>query len=106
ALHGRLDRLAQGLDELRLALNGDPVRGSLSQSTSPSISGRAGRAASSWGTRQTPTGTMQDNLRMSETDFGALQENLTTFLDEQMAAVEQALADAGAPWTPGRRVGR
>ena len=106
ALHGRLDQLAQRLDDLRLALNGDPVRSSLSQSTSPSISGRAGRAASSWGTRQTPTGTMQNNLRMAETDFGTFQDSLVTFLDEQMTAVEQALADAGAPWTPGRRVGR
>jgi photosystem II stability/assembly factor-like uncharacterized protein len=106
ALYGRLDGLTQQIDDFRYELNGDPVRGSLNQSNAPSISGRAGRAASSWGTRQTPTGTMQENLRIAEADFASFQNALSIFLDGEMAGVEQALADAGAPWTPGRRVGR
>ena len=106
ALYGRLDDLTQRLDGFRLALNGDPVRGSLNQSSTPTISRRAGQAASSWNTRQPPTGTMQESLRIAEGDFSAFQNDLGAFLDGEMAAVEQALADAGAPWTPGRRVGR
>ena len=104
ALYGRLDHLAQRLDDFRFELNGDPVRSSLSQSTSPSISGRAGQAAASWGTRQMPTGTMRENLRISASDFAGFTEELATFLDVEMHAVEEALAEAGAPWTPGRRV--
>ena len=106
ALYGRLDDLTHRLDGFRLALNGDPVRGSLNQSSTPTISRRAGQAASSWNTRQPPTGTMQESLRIAEGDFSAFQNDLGAFLDGEMAAVEQALADAGAPWTPGRRVGR
>ena len=104
ALYGRLDALVRRLDDFRYELNGDPVRGSLSQSSTPSISARAGRAAASWGTRQTPTGTMQESLRLAETGFATFRGELAAFLDGEMAEVEQALADAGAPWTPGRRV--
>ncbi len=106
ALYGDLDDLSERLDALRIQLNGDPVRRSLNQSTSPSIAGRAGQAASSWATRQAPTGTMRDNLQIAEGEFSSLQPELASLLDREMAAVEQALADAGAPWTPGRRVGR
>ena len=104
ALYGRLDDLAQRLDDFRFELNGDPVRSSLNQSTSPSISGRAGQAAASWGIRQMPTGTMRENLRISASDFAGFTDDLATFLDVEMRAVEEALAEAGAPWTPGRRV--
>lgn len=44
--------------------------------------------------------------RIAEGDFVAFQNDLGAFLESEMAVVEQALADAGAPWTPGRRVGR
>jgi len=106
ALYGDVDALAARLDDFRFQLNGDPVRGSLSQSASPAISGRAGRAASSWNTRQAPTETMRENLRIAEADFSSFQTQLASFLEVDMTAVEQALADAGAPWTPGRRVGQ
>lgn len=105
-LYGQLEELTRRLDALRLVLNGDPVRGSLSQSSVPSISSRAGRAAASWGTRQMPTGTMQESLRIAEADFASFEPDLASFLEVEMAEVERALADAGAPWTPGRGIGR
>ena len=51
-----------------------------------------------------PTGTMRENLRISASDFAGFTEDLATFLNVEMHAVEEALAEAGAPWTPGRRV--
>ena len=48
---------------------------------------------------------MREALRIAEGDFATFQGELATFLGVEMAAVEQALADAGAPWTPGRRIG-
>jgi len=49
---------------------------------------------------------MRENLRIAEADFSSFQTQLASFLEVDMTAVEQALADAGAPWTPGRRVGQ
>lgn len=104
-LYGEMDLLDRALDDLRLRLNGDPVRGSLSQSQAPSISNRAGNAAGSWGTRQMPTTTQRTSLQIAEADFAALQSEIAAFFAGELARVEEALANAGAPWTPGRRVG-
>ncbi|NNF39376.1 MAG: glycosyl hydrolase [Gemmatimonadetes bacterium] len=105
SLYTELDALERTIADFRLRLQGDPVRGSLSQSSVPSISSRAGRAASGWGTRQNPTGTMRDNLEIAEADFAALEAELAAFLADDVAWIERALAAAGAPWTPGRRLG-
>ncbi len=105
ALYGTLDDLDRAIADFRLRLQGDPVRGSLNQPSAPSISNRAGRAASGWGTRQTPTATQRENLEIADRDFAALEAELAAFLADDLAAVEQALAAAGAPWTPGRRIG-
>lgn len=103
-LFAALDRLEARLAEFRLRLTGDPVRSSLSQSTAPSLSSRASGAAA-WGTTQPPTGTQRENLRMAEGDFATLEGEVAGFLERTLVRVENALADAGAPWTPGRRVG-
>jgi photosystem II stability/assembly factor-like uncharacterized protein len=104
-LYATMDQLDETLDAFRLRLNGDPVRGSLDQSQSPSISARANNAAGSGETRQMPTTTQRTSLRIAERDFGELQGEVAAFITGELARVEQALADAGAPWTPGRRVG-
>jgi hypothetical protein len=104
SLYGALDELDAALEAFRLRLNGDPVRGGLNQSQVPSISGRAYGAAA-WGTTQIPTGTQRENLRVAEGDFAALRSEVAAFLEGAMLRVERALAEAGAPWTPGRRIG-
>ena len=105
ALYGRMDALQADLNGMRLRLQGDRVRGSLNQSSSPSIAGRAGNAAGSWGTRQEPTTTMRENLEIAERDFATLAAELNALITGEMARLEEALEAAGAPWTPGRPVG-
>jgi hypothetical protein len=104
ALYAALDELDARLEAFRLRLNGDPVRGSLNQSQTPSISSRANGAVA-WGTTQPPTATQRENFRLAESDFQALRPEVAAFLEGTMLRVENALAAAGAPWTPGRRVG-
>lgn len=104
SLYGALDRLDAAIEGFRLRLNGDPVRGSLDQSQSPSISNRAYGAAA-WGTTQAPTGTQLENLRIAQRDFAEIQPEIADFIGGAVMRVENALADAGAPWTPGMRVG-
>ena len=106
ALFGRIDSLSQTVNTLSLRLQGDPIRGSLNESSVPTISNRLGNVIGGhWRTRQTPTATQQRNVEIAENDFGALEGELSALIAGALMDVERALADAGAPWTPGGRVG-
>ncbi len=104
ALYGQLKGLENALAAFRLRLQGDRVRGSLDEASAPSISSRAGRASVD-GTMEGPTATMRENLEIAERDFAVIEPEIADFLEGEMMRVEEALAEAGAPWTPGRRIG-
>jgi len=105
ALFGRMDAVTEQLAELQLALFGDRARGRLNESSAPSIQGRAGSAAyGHWGTRQLPTATMRTNMEIASAGFGDVLQVLVTLIDEDLVQLEEDLAAAGAPWTPGRRL--
>ena len=104
-LFTRMDRVAAELNALSTRLNGDPVRGSLNEASAPSIRGRLGTVSNGhWETRQTPTETQRANVSIAQDEFEALSSELNALLDGELAQLEQDLVDAGAPWTPGRRV--
>jgi hypothetical protein len=95
--------LTDRLSALRLRLSGDPIRQSLSESTSPSISGRAGAVAyGHWSTRQMPTETYKNNLEIATTDFAKFQGDLKAYFVD-LEKYEAVLAAAGAPYTRGRK---
>lgn len=100
----RMDGISDSLDALSLRLQGDPVRGSLNESSAPTISGRIGSVVGGhWSTRMEPTATHRRNVEIAESDLGTLEQDLEALLDGELRAVEEALVEAGAPWTPGRR---
>ncbi|GMV08007.1 MAG: hypothetical protein AMXMBFR53_42820 [Gemmatimonadota bacterium] len=106
ALFRRLDQVEEAFDELRTRLQGDRVRGSLNESTNPSIGNRVGNVVGGhWSTRQAPTATQRRNVEIAEGDLGPLEHDLAALVDGPLMELEEALAAAGAPWTPGRRVG-
>jgi hypothetical protein len=45
------------------------------------------------------------NVEIAQRDFAVLERELGALVDDRLMPLEEALADAGAPWTPGRRVG-
>ena len=103
----RLDALNTGLEVLARRLQGDPVRGSLNESSTPSIAARVGSVAGGhWNTRQEPTATQRANLRIAQAGFDDVARELAELVAGPMADVEEALAAAGAPWVPGRIIGR
>jgi hypothetical protein len=105
ALLGRMDELGRALDGLSLRLQGDPIRGSLNVSSLPSISGRIGNVIGGhWSTRQNPTLTQRGNIQLAGGQFETLERELADVVDAQLMQLEEALAAAGAPWTPGGRV--
>lgn len=106
ALFGRMDALERTLEGLSLRLQGDPIRGSLNESSVPTVSNRVGGVIGGhWPTRQNPTRTQRMNIEIAQRDFGVLEQDLVDLTEGELMAVEEALAAAGAPWTPGGRVG-
>ena len=105
-LFGRIDGVARAVDALALRLQGDPIRGSLNESSVPTISNRVGSVIGGhWSTRQAPTQTQQRNLEIAERDLGILERELESLMTGELSAIEDALVEAGAPWAPGGRVG-
>lgn len=106
SLFGRMDDLRRSLDALSLRLQGDPIRGSLNVMSAPSVASRIGKVMGGhWSTRQTPTSTQQRNIEIAAQELSAAEGDLMSLIDGELAAIEGALEAAGAPWTPGRRVG-
>ena len=105
ALFGRMDTILRTLSDLEVRLNGDPARQSRNHPAAPSIRGRAGGIASGhWDTRQTPTETQRESLRIAAGEFEGLRGELRSLVDEDLAGLEADLEAAGAPWTPGRKI--
>ncbi len=98
-----LDVILSGLSTRLLT---DEVRGKLNEPSIPTIQERVGRVI--WGvgnTRQMPTATQRTNLQIAQEEFEGLVQELMTLIEHELAQLEQELEAAGAPWTPGRKLG-
>ena len=91
------------LDEILVALRGDPVARQHEENTPPSISQRAGEVAGS-GRMSTarPTGTQLSNYQYASDLFAPVLAKLHNLVEVDLASLEKALDAAGAPHTPGR----
>lgn len=106
ALYTRLAEVRALFQRESMRLNGDRVRGSLNQSSVPSVSSRVGNVAyGHWGTRQDPTTTQRRNIEIASAALAEVERDLAALMAGPLRALEEALAAAGAPWTPGRPVG-
>jgi hypothetical protein len=106
SLYRELAAVDAAFAEVSLRLSGDPVRGSLNQASAPSVSGRLGNVAGGhWGTRMEPTATQRRNVEIAESELLGVERDLAALIQGRLGALEEALASAGAPWTPGRRIG-
>ena len=106
SLAARIDAVNDEFEDLAAKLRGDPVRSSLDESNSPSVSGRIGSVIGGhWRTRQAPTATQRANIEIARSEFAALERGLALLITGRLLILEEALAAAGAPWTPGSRIG-
>ena len=104
-LFTRLEEMDQRLAEMRLRFSGDPIRGRWNEASAPSIQGRVGSVQyGHWNTRQDPTETQKTNIEIAEREFAGFLGEFTTLLNVDLVRLENDLAAAGAPWTPGRRL--
>ena len=105
-LYARLEGIEARLAGIAARLQGDPAPGRLNEPSAPSILGRIGQVAGGhWGTRQPPTETQRGSLEIARGGFERVSVALGALLEEALPALEADLEAAGAPWTPGRRVG-
>jgi hypothetical protein len=105
-LHLRMDALAADVAGVRETLSGNPARRRLSEFTVPGVAGRLYAAAGALSTRMAPTATQRESLAAGRSGLADVEARTASLRGEALAALEQALAEAGAPWIPGQRVGR
>ncbi len=104
SLFNRLNQLEKELYRLQRQLNGDLVRQKFNESTKPSIRSRIGNVAyGHWETRQTPTETQKQNIEIGQRDFEKFKGELADYF-QSFETFEADLEQAGAPYTPGRRL--
>lgn len=71
---------------------------------SPSILARVGSVVSGhWRNRGGPTTTHRRELEIASQAYELLAPRLRRLVETELPAIELELAEAGAPWTPGRR---
>jgi photosystem II stability/assembly factor-like uncharacterized protein len=102
------DRLAAAralqtrVDDIQIALAGDPTKEERNVFTPPSIGERVSRiVGSQWTTTQGPTQTQRDAYRWAGETFTTELDRLASLVAD-LEAFEAELELAGAPWTPGR----
>jgi len=93
--------LEQRLDEILVALRGDPTLSKHEEAAPTSISQRAGTAVD-WYVTSAPTQTQRDAYRDAGDAFIQRLGELRTLIEQDLAALEAKFESAGAPWTPGR----
>ncbi|MEM7659263.1 MAG: glycosyl hydrolase [Bacteroidota bacterium] len=95
-------KLKTDLARLQTTLYGDPIRRAKEEPALPGISGRLGQATYAWQTTQRPTETQLAQFELASNAFETFLRDHSTYL-EALAAFEQTLEEAGAPYTRGRR---
>jgi hypothetical protein len=90
--------------EIEVQLSGDTLRRRLREPTTPSILSRVRRIVGGhWDNRGGPTATHRRELEVASEAYEEISPRLRQLIADELPAIEVALAEAGAPWTPGRR---
>lgn len=102
-LTDRAVKLRQRLEDINLTLRGDRVGDRRNYPTPPSISGRVQTVVSAfWSNTSAPTGTARESYRIASEQFATVHAQLKDLVDVELKKLEEAMDQAGAPWTPGR----
>ncbi|OZV67224.1 glycosyl hydrolase [Winogradskyella aurantia] len=91
------------LDEVQIAMYGDPVKNRLDLDQPPSPADRLGTIGyeQKYSTA-TPTQTHRDSYAIAEKQVIEIKAKMERIFNENLKALEQQLINSGAPYTPGR----
>ncbi|MEM6343333.1 MAG: glycosyl hydrolase [Bacteroidota bacterium] len=99
---GKIKEIEQGLQEISLALNGDPSLSRRQFETVPSVSGRVGRILWGLGSSSSAIPTeMKEQYEIAGDLFEPVMEQLEGVVSS-VQKLEKELEAMGAPYTPGR----
>ena len=102
-LASRVKTIEDELDEVQLAMYGDPVKRRLDIDQPPSPSSRLGSIG--WEQKYstaTPTQTHRDSYEIAKEEIKVIKTKMERIFNVDLKALEQLLIDSGAPYTPGR----
>jgi hypothetical protein len=89
--------------ELSEALRGDPTKPRRGEPAMPGIIGRIRTVVfGSYGSTSAPTATQREGYEIAAAEFGAIYDDLSQILEQELPAFQDRLEAAGVPWTPGR----
>lgn len=99
-----LKQLDEKLAILKNRIFGNSDRQRLNEASSPTFQSRIWYvAAGHWDTTQNPTETQLRNIEIAENEFNEFRKDLSSYL-KLLENFEEALENAGAPYTPGRKL--
>ena len=98
-----LKNIESQLDEVQVAMYGDPVKRRLDMGQPPSPASRIGSIG--WQQKYstaTPTKTHRDSYAIAKEAIVKIKADMERLFNQDIKALEKQLIDAGAPYTPGR----
>jgi photosystem II stability/assembly factor-like uncharacterized protein len=96
-------RIERALDDLLVGLRGDRVMAGRNEPTSMSTLERVEAIVGAhWSATVAPTGTSREAYAIASEAFVRQLAALRTLVEADLRALEGAMEEAGAPWTPGR----
>ncbi len=104
-LENGLQSIRNEVNAVASLINGNAARNAVYERTQPTVRSRlgvvlTGLARSTYG----PTQTLRDQFDIAQSEFGPIQNRLTTLVDVTIPNFEAELAEAGAPWVPGSKL--
>ncbi len=100
-----LKKLEDEMKDIRQALYGDRMRGTLDQPSPYAVSSRIGAISGEmWGSTSAPTNTQREGYRIASKAFKPQLDRLNKLVNEDLKAMERKLEMEGAPYTPGRLI--
>ena len=91
--------------DVREAFTGDPTRPRRNEPAPPGLVGRIDTIIRGhWSTTSAPTASHRKNYEIAEAEFSEALEKLRPLLEKDLPALHDRLEDAGAPWSPGRKL--
>ena len=103
----RIDAFEARLFDLRRTISRDRTALDRAEFAPPSIIDRIGRIArAGFTSTSAPTATHRESWAVASDQLAEASEALRALVEDEIAALEEELEAAGAPWTPGRPIPR
>ena len=100
-LYQRLESANSQLEDIAIAVVGDPGRMNLAEASRPGVGEFIERIKRlQWDSSGPPTATQQASLDRAVSEFVTVEARLTALIDSELAAITAALDAAGGPYTP------